>query len=318
MMSSLAPASKEGAYQRPESQFRDRVFADIAITKEAKFPTATFPANTHRYRLYIGSSCPWAHRAAIVRVLKGLEDAISLEVAIADASQGGWVLHNDSEGCRTLADLYQLAEPGYAGRATVPVLWDGQQRAIVNNESADIIEILNEVFDDFAHHPELDLYPADLKEDCDRWNASIYAAINNGVYRCGFAQTQTAYDDASRELFDTLTLIDRHLASYRYLFGDRLTLADVRLFTTLIRFDSVYHSLFKCNLKRIRDYEHLWGYVRDIYQMPGIAATCDLDSLKQEYFTSLFPLNPGGIVPCGPELSDLSLPHQREAIALIK
>ena len=302
MMANLAPSNKEGAYQRPSSEFRDRV------RSQAGHP---YPPEAGRYRLYVGLSCPWAHRTLIVRTLKGLQEAIPVSIAAADASEGGWVLQNDEEGCQTLADLYQLAEAGYGGRCTVPVLWDTRTKTIVNNESSEIIEILNAEFNDVAKHPELDLYPQELREDCDRWNAKIYPAVNNGVYRCGFAQTQEAYDMAVTELFATLDEIEAVLGKRRYLCGDRLTLADVRLFTTLIRFDTVYHGLFKCNRNRIRDYENLWGYVRDIYQMPGIADTCDLEALKREYYTSLFPLNPGGIVPCAPDIELLGTPHHR-------
>ncbi len=302
MMGSLAPSSKDGAYQRPSSTFRDRISTDAGHPH---------PPEARRYRLFVGLSCPWAHRTLVVRVLKGLQDAVPVTVAMADASEGGWVLPDQEEGCRTLADLYQLAEPGYGGRCTVPVLWDFQTKTIVNNESADIIEILNSDLNDWAEQSELDLYPEELREECDRWNAKIYPAVNNGVYRCGFSKTQEAYDRAVSELFDTLDEIEDVLGQRRYLCGDRLTLADVRLFTTLVRFDTVYHGLFKCNRRRIQDYTHLWGYLRDIYQLPGIADTCDLEALKQEYYSSLFPLNPGGIVPIAPDPQLLSCPHHR-------
>ncbi|MGK7912574.1 MAG: glutathione S-transferase family protein [Synechococcus sp.] len=306
MMGNLAPSTKDGAYQRPSSTFRDRI---------STAPDHAYPPEAGRYRLLVGLSCPWAHRTLVVRVLKGLQDAVPVTIALADASEGGWVLPDRDEGCRTIADLYRLAEPGYVGRCTVPVLWDSQTKTIVNNESAEIIEILNSDLNDWAQHPDLDLYPEKLREDCDRWNAKIYPAVNNGVYRCGFAQTQDAYDRAVTELFDTLDEIDSVLEQRRYLCGDRLTLADVRLFTTLIRFDAVYHGLFKCNRRRIQDYDSLWGYLRDIYQLPGIAETCDLEALKQEYYSSLFPLNPGGIVPIAPDIQLLDTPHQREDLA---
>ncbi|MEM9536170.1 MAG: glutathione S-transferase family protein [Cyanobacteria bacterium P01_E01_bin.45] len=306
MMGSLAPSSKDGAYQRPSSQFRDRI---------STAPEHPYPPASGRYRLFVGLSCPWAHRTLVVRELKGLQDVVPVTIATADASEGGWVLPERDEGCRRLADLYQLAAPGYAGRCTVPVLWDSQTKAIVNNESSEIIEILNSDLNDWAQHSDVDLYPQELREECDRWNAKIYSAVNNGVYRCGFAQTQAAYDGAVTELFDMLDEIDRLLGQCLYLCGDRLTLADVRLFTTLIRFDAVYHGLFKCNRRRIRDYEHLWGYLRELYQMPGIADTCDLEALKQEYYTSLFPLNPGGIVPIAPDPQLLHSPHRRGELA---
>ncbi|MGK7905789.1 MAG: glutathione S-transferase family protein [Synechococcus sp.] len=311
MMANLAPASKDGAYQRPESAFRDRVVPPAELTDR----DGLYPAEAGRYRLYVGLSCPWAHRTLVVRTLKGLQEAIPVTIASADAEEGGWVLTDDVEGCKKLSDLYQLAQPGYVGRCTVPVLWDSKAKRIVNNESAEIIEILNSAFNEFADRPNLDLYPPELRADCDRWNAKIYPAVNNGVYRCGFAQTQQAYNAAVAELFETLDEIEHHLGTQRYLCGERLTLADVRLFTTLIRFDAVYHGLFKCSRKRVRDYEHLWGYLREIYQMPGIADTCDLEALQQEYYTSLFPLNPGGIVPVPPDLNLLQMPHQRDFIA---
>ncbi|WP_017324669.1 glutathione S-transferase family protein [Synechococcus sp. PCC 7336] len=305
MMSSLAPSDRKGAFVRAPSQFR------AVIENSAGHP---FPPAAGRYRLYVGSSCPWAHRTLLVRALKGLEDTIAVTIAAADASRGGWALSDDPEGCRSLAELYQLAERGYSGRCTVPVLWDCEQKAIVNNESSEIIEILNAAFNDFADRPDLDLYPEALREDCDRWNERIYDTVNNGVYRCGFAQTQAAYDTACSELFETLEAIELALSKQRYLCGDRLTLADVRLFTTSIRFDVVYHGLFKCNRKRIRDYLHLWGYVRELYQLPGIAETCDFEAFNRDYYGALFPLNPGGIIPIGPALDDLLQPHGRDAM----
>ncbi|NJS42281.1 hypothetical protein HC766_09135, partial [Candidatus Gracilibacteria bacterium] len=192
------------------------------------------------------------------------------------------------------------------------VLWDDVKGAIVNNESSEIIVMLNSEFNEFARHPELDLYPDTLREKIDRWNEKIYHAVNNGVYRCGFAQTQAAYDVACSELFAVLDEIDRALLTNRYLCGNSVTLADVRLFTTLFRFDAVYYSLFKCSLRRIQDYQNLSGYLRDLYQLPGVAATCDLDAVKRDYYGNLFPLNPGGIVPAGPDLANFLLPHDRQ------
>jgi putative glutathione S-transferase len=191
-------------------------------------------------------------------------------------------------------------------------LWDEQTNTIVNNESAEIIEIFNSQFNRYAKHPNFDLYPEVLKSAIDRWNEKIYHAVNNGVYRCGFAQTQQAYDLASKELFSTLDEIDAVLTTNRYLCGDRPTLADVRLFTTLFRFDLVYYGLFKCNLRRIQDYQNLGAYLRDLYQLPGVADTCDLESVKRDYYGNLFPLNPGGIIPIGPNISDLLQPHHRQ------
>lgn len=303
MMAQMAPSNAEGAYQRPASVFCDLI------------PSEKFPAAAERYRLIVGMGCPWAHRTLMVRALKGLEVAIPITIVSPAGNEGCWVFDQpstkDSLGCRLLPKFYQRLHPGYSGRATVPVLWDSQTNTIVNNESAEIIEILNVAFNEWASYPALDLYSAELHNSVDQWNNRIYSAVNNGVYRCGFAQTQAAYELACNELFDVLDTIERTLAQHRYLCGSTLTLADVRLFTTLIRFDVAYYGLFKCNRRRIADYRHLSGYVRDIYQLPGIAATCDVDVIKRDYFGNLFPLNPGGIVPLGPDLKELNTPHGR-------
>jgi glutathionyl-hydroquinone reductase len=301
MMSQMAPRSQSGEYLRPDSQFRNIV----EPIEEARFPAAS-----GRYRLLVGLGCPWAHRTLVVRALKGLESAISVAIVAPSPEAGGWVFEQPEENCATVRALYELAQPGYIGRCTVPVLWDTEQKAIVNNESAEIIVILNQAFNTFATHPGLDLYPEDLQPKIHFWNEKIYAAVNNGVYRCGFAQTQTAYETACQELFTTLDEIEAALETQRYLCGDQVTLADVRLFTTLFRFDTVYYSLFKCNRRRIQDYKHLSGYLRDLYQLPGVAATCNLAAVKRDYYGNLFPLNPGGLIPVGPDL-DLDAPHQR-------
>jgi len=270
MMSQLAPSDKSGSYIRPESQFRNRV---------SNATNSSYPAAKQRYRLYVGMSCPWAHRTLVTRALKGLENAIA------------------------------------QGRSTVPILWDDETKTIVNNESAEIIEILNSGFNEFATNPDLELYPEALREQIDNWNTKIYSAINNGVYRCGFAQTQSAYELACNELFTVLDEIDAVLETNRYLCGQELTLADIRLFTTLFRFDIAYYGLFKCNRRRIQDYKNLAGYLRDIYQLPGVANTCDLEQVKKDYYGNLFPLNPGGIIPVGGNLNYLLEPHYRENIA---
>lgn len=306
MMSQLAPRNKTGEYIRPESQFRGW------INSQSDNP---YQPAAQRYRLYVGMGCPWAHRTLVTRALKGLEEAIAVSIVYPSPDAGIWVLSQPELGCSTVPELYRLARSGYRGRCTVPILWDDKTNTIVNNESAEIIEILNSQFNEFALHSDFDLYPAELKEAIDRWNEKIYHTVNNGVYRCGFAQTQQAYDIASKELFSTLDEIDNALATSRYLCGDRPTLADVRLFTTLFRFDIVYYGLFKCNLRRIEDYRHLSAYLRDLYQLPGVAATCDLESIKRDYYGNLFPLNPGGIIPLGPDLTNLLQPHHREAIA---
>jgi glutathionyl-hydroquinone reductase len=299
MMSRLAPPNDRGEYQRPPSEFHDRVSSSV---------NAVYPPATGRYRLYVGWSCPWAHRTLVVRALKGLESVISVVVLQANANAGGWLLPPESEydGDR-LADLYRLAQPNYSGRSTVPVLWDTHRRSIVNNESAEIIEILNSEFNDYATHPDRDLYPVALQPQIDVWNDRIYRTVNNGVYRCGFAQSQSAYDRAHEELFATLTAIEDILTDRAYLCGDSISLADVRLFTTLIRFDLVYHTLFKCNYRRIQDYPRLSNYLRDIYHWDGVAATCNLPAIVQDYYGNLFPLNPGGIIPLLPDLSYLHI-----------
>ncbi|WP_346290784.1 glutathione S-transferase family protein [Sphaerothrix gracilis] len=305
MMSKLAPSDRGGAYVRPESQFRDRV------SPEAE---AQFPAAAGRYTLIAGLGCPWAHRTLVVRALKGLTEAIPLVIVSPSSDQGIWLFEQPFAGCQTLPQLYQSARTNYGGRSTVPVLWDSQTHQVVNNESAEIIINLNQAFNQFAQKPALDLYPAALRSQIDQWNDQIYHAVNNGVYRCGFAQSQAAYEQAVGELFEMLDLIDRTLASQRYLCGAQLTLADVRLFTTLFRFDIVYYGLFKCNRRRIQDYTHLGPYLRDLYQLPGVAETCNLAAVKQDYYGNLFPLNPGGIIPDGPDISDLQAPHGREKL----
>jgi putative glutathione S-transferase len=295
MMAQLAPASKSGDYQRPESEFRHQVASGEA-----------YPPAANRYSLIVGMGCPWAHRTLVTRALKGLEDAITIISVVPSPNEGCWVFEKPFQGCRTLPELYRQAQPGYGGRSTVPVLWDSQAQTIVNNESAEIIVILNEAFNDWAAHPEVDLYPEDGRTVIDGWNDRIYHAVNNGVYRCGFAQSQAAYDRACGELFDTLDAVEAELQNHPYLCGDAITLADVRLFTTLFRFDGVYYSLFKCNRRRIQDYPHLSQYLGRIYQLPGVAATCDIEAVKQDYYGNLFPLNPGGIIPAGPDMTYLT------------
>ena len=301
MMSQMAPRSKEGAYVRPESEFRSRAIAP----------------EPNRYFLIVGMSCPWAHRTLITRTLKGLTEAINVFTVYPSTDEGRWLIESDQtepllEGCHALADLYARCSPGYKGRATVPVLVDRESKTIVNNESADIIELLNSEFKSLASGP--DLYPKAMRTQIDALNEKIYSTVNNGVYRCGFAQTQGAYEQAVGELFTTLDELDARLKGQRYLLGSELTLADVRLFTTLIRFDVAYYGLFKCDRSRIADYPNLSAYLRDIYQLPGIAQTCDIDAVKRDYYGNLFPLNPGGIVPIGPGWTALKEPHNRESL----
>ncbi|WP_414619675.1 glutathione S-transferase family protein [Calothrix sp. CCY 0018] len=307
MMSKLAPSNNKGEYIRPSSQFRN----DLGVEENnLYYPSAG------RYRLYVGLGCPWAHRTLVVRALKGLEDAVEVSIVYPSPDRGIWVLNNPEENCQTVPELYQVAQPGYQGRSTVPILWDKQTNTIVNNESAEIIVILNSQLNQFANNPEFNLYPEKLKEEIELWNDKIYHAVNNGVYRCGFAQSQEAYDKCCDELFTVLDEIDKSLENKRYLCGEQLTLADVRLFTTLFRFDVVYYSLFKCNRRRIQDYVNLGAYLRDLYQLKGVAQTCDLESVKQDYYGNLFPLNPGGIIPLGPDISNLLEPHYREKVGV--
>ncbi|MFW6264369.1 MAG: glutathione S-transferase family protein [Cyanobacteriota bacterium] len=301
MMSNLAPKDSKGAYVRPASEFREAI------------GNSNFPPASGRYHLYVGMSCPWAHRTLVVRALKGLQDAIPVTVVHPSPTEGGWVFDPPQFNCRRLAEFYQKAQPGYEGRATVPLLWDSQNQVIVNNESSEIIVMLNNQLNKFAARPDWDLYPEALQSQIEEWNAKIYPAVNNGVYRCGFAQTQEAYDRACEELFSTLDEIELTLENRRYLCGDHLTLADVRLFTTLFRFDVAYFGLFKCNRRRICDYPNLVGYLRDIYQLSGVSETCDLEAVKRDYYGNLFPLNPSGIIPAGPDVDDLRQPHNREA-----
>ena len=305
MMSKLAPRNQSGEYIRPNSQFRSFV---------GKEDGNLYPPATGRYHLYVGMSCPWAHRTLVVRSLKKLEEVISVSIVFPSPIEGGWVFNEEEQNCRTLAQLYELGAPNYTGRSTVPVLWDKETKTIVNNESAEIIIMLNSEFNDFAKNPTLNLYPEKLKEKIDWWNEKIYHSVNNGVYRCGFAQTQEAYNQVCDELFATLDEIDAALSTSRYLCGDNVTLADVRLFTTLFRFDSAYYGLFKCNRRRIQDYHNLGAYLRDLYQLPGIADTCDVESVKQDYYGNLFPLNPGSIIPAGPDMSSLLSPHNRGSV----
>lgn len=302
--------STRGAFVRQESRFRGRVTAD---------GSSGFPARAGRYHLYVSLACPWAHRTLIVRRLKGLEDAVGVSVVHWLMRGQGWTFDpapgatgDRVNGLRYLRELYTLADPGYTGRVTVPVLWDRERRTIVSNESADIVRMLNAEFDAFGD-PSVDLYPADLRDEIDRVNERVYAAINNGVYRAGFATTQEAYEEAHDELFRALDEMEERLSRSRYLVGDRITEADWRLFTTLVRFDAVYVGHFKCNRRRIADYPNLSGYLRELYQVPGVAGTVDMVHIKNHYYASHDSINPTGIVPKGPEL-DLLSPHGRDRV----
>jgi putative glutathione S-transferase len=291
-----------GAFQREESRFRGRVTADGG---------SDFKAEAGRYHLYVALACPWAHRTLVFRALKHLDAIIGVTAVAPLMLEEGWVFDAPEPlyGKRRLHEIYALADSHYTGRVTVPVLWDKERRTIVNNESAEIIRMLNREFDEFAG-PAPDFYPADLAGEIDALNARIYDTVNNGVYKAGFATDQEKYAAAVRALFATLDDLETLLGRGRYLCGERLTEADWRLFTTLIRFDAVYHGHFKCNIRRIVDYPNLWGYLRDLYQAPRVAATVDLDQTKRHYYGSHKTINPTGIVPLGPAL-DLMAPHGR-------
>jgi putative glutathione S-transferase len=274
--------STGGAFVRPESAFRDWLSEPEA----------------GRYHLYVARSCPWAHRTLVVRALKGLERAIPVFYAEPDMGENGWQFADG--GIRFLHELYTQAKPDYTGRATVPVLWDAKRRTIVNNESSEIIRMLNREFERLAKRKLPDLYPERLRAQIDAVNERVYRTVNNGVYRAGFATAQDKYEAAVTELFATLDWLEKRLARRRWLCGERFTEADVRLFTTLVRFDSVYYSHFKCNLRRLIDYSRLWRYTRRIYALPGVARTVDLAQIKEHYYRSMKEINPSGIVPKGP------------------
>src|SRR5215469_255846 len=298
-------ASSDGSFVRPESGFRDRVTRD---------GSSGFKAEDGRYYLVTAPSCPWAHRTVLMRKLKGLEDTIPLLVSDLPKGQG-WAYSRGFDDLRPVDgvfhvhQIYSAARSGFTGRATVPVLWDHETRTIVNNESSEIIRMLNSEFDEFGN-AALDLYPEALRGAIDEANAFVYDAINNGVYRCGFAQSQAAYEDSFRKLFAALDSLEERLGRQRYLVGGQFTEADLRLFPTLVRFDAVYYSHFKCNLRRLADYHNLSNYTRDIYQMPGVAETVDIRGIKLGYYGGMQHLNPSGIIPLGPELY-FAAPHDR-------
>jgi glutathionyl-hydroquinone reductase len=295
-----------GRFERKASSFRDQVSADGA---------SGFLAEPGRYHLYVSLACPWAHRALIVRRLKQLEEVISLAVVDPLMGERGWVFSDapgaaDSvNGATQLYEVYLKARPDYTGRVTVPVLWDRQRQTIVNNESSEIIRIFNSAFDAWGD-ASVDLYPEPLRAAIDEVNAEVYERVNNGVYKAGFATTQQAYEEAVTALFAALDELEARLGQQRYLVGDQITEADWRLFTTLVRFDPVYHGHFKCNLRRLADYPNLWGFTRELYQVPGVAETVDLDQIKRHYYWSHTSINPSQVVPLGPQL-DFSAPHGR-------
>jgi putative glutathione S-transferase len=299
---------EKGRFVRGETVFRDRVTAD---------GSSGFAAEAGRYHLYVSLACPWAHRTLIVRKLRGLEAALSVSVVNPFMGDDGWsfdegpgTVADPIHGARFLREVYVAAKADYTGRVTVPILWDKVKGTIVNNESREIIRMLDTELAPLCGSGA-SLYPEALRGAIDETITAIYHPVNNGVYRAGFSTTQGAYDEAVVELFDALDRWEKVLGGRRYLCGDALTLADVCLFTTLLRFDPVYHGHFKCNLRRIVDYENLWGFVRDVYQTPGVAETCNLDHIKQHYYRSHPTVNPTRIVPRGP-LLDHAAPHGRD------
>ncbi len=297
-------ASKDGKFHRSKSKFR------------CKIGNAEFPAEAGRYHLYVSLACPWAHRTLIFRKLKGLEDIIPVTIVHPHMLENGWEYRSEPEpvyGFHYHHELYTKANAHYSGRVVVPVLWDKQKETIVCNESAEIIRMFNSAFDSLTGNTE-DYYPESLRGEIDTINAFVYDNINNGVYKCGFATAQDAYEEAFKALFAALDELETRLSSQRYLVGSHITEADWRLFTTLVRFDAVYYSHFKCNRNRICDMPNLWGYLRDLYQQPGVAETVNMEHIKQHYYYSHESINPTRIVPKGPEL-DFDAPHDRNRFA---
>ena len=303
-----------GAFKRSESQFRNWVTADGSAGPSG---SGGFKAESGRYHLYVSLACPWAHRTLIFRALKGLAEHISVSVVHPDMFSEGWTFESDDHGATGdhlsgagfLHQIYTRADKSYTGRVTVPVLWDKEQNTIVSNESAEIIRMMNSAFDGITGNT-LDFWPEELREPIEAINTRVYSTFNNGVYKAGFATSQEAYDAAVVPLFETLDWLEDLLSQHRYLLGDRLTEADWRLFTTLVRFDSVYHQHFKCNRKRIIDCPSLWAYTRELYQMPGVAGTVGMEHIVRHYHCSHTSINPHRIIPVNPVL-DWDEPHRR-------
>ena len=310
-------AKTGGAFKRDTSKFRNWVTADGSAGPSGE---GGFKAEAGRYHLYVSLACPWAHRTLIFRALKGLEGLIDVSVVHPDMLDEGWTFATDFDGATGdqlhgaafMREVYTRADPKSSGRVTVPVLWDKTRGTIVSNESAEIIRMFNSAFNDLTGNND-DYYPDALRSEIDEVNARIYDEVNNGVYKSGFATTQDAYDKAVGPLFDALDWLEERLSGQRYLVGDRLTEADWRLFTTLVRFDSVYHLHFKCNRRRITDYPALWAYTRELYQHPGVAETVNLDHIVRHYHYSHDTINPNRIIPINPVL-DFMAPHGRAAL----
>jgi len=304
----------KGEFIRTESSFRNWVTKDGSAGPSGK---SGFSAEPNRYHLYVSHACPWAHRTLIFRALKGLEDIISVSVVHPLMPEESWVFgkypgatEDHVNHANYLYENYLKAKPDFDGLVSVPVLWDKKLKTIVNNESSEIIRMFNSAFDEFST-TDVDYYPEPLRKKIDAINDTVYRNINNGVYRAGFATKQSAYDKAYHRLFNTMDMLEEILSNQRYLVGDKITEADWRLFTTLVRFDPVYYNHFKTNKKRLIEYPNLWAYTRELYQIPGIAQTVNMDHIKYHYFGSHSSINPTGIVPLGPEV-DFTLSHGRE------
>ena len=292
--------TEDGTFRRQESRFRRQVEGG------GRTP---FPPDPGRYHLYVSYACPWAHRTIIMRNLKKLQGVVSMSAVDPIRGERGWAFSEGKghgpdpvNGFAYLEEAYLASDAGFDGRVTVPVLWDRESGAIVNNESSEIIRMLNGAFDKHGDG-SVDLYPLELRDEIDRVNDLVYDTVNNGVYKAGFASNQKAYEEACRALFQTLDRLEDGLARQRYLVGNRLTEADVRLFTTLVRFDPVYHGHFKCNIRQLKDYPNLWGYTRDLFHHPGVGETVNLDHIKRHYYATHTAINPTGIVPLGPDLT---------------
>ena len=308
---------EKGEFVRAVSSFRNWVTKDGSPGPDGE---GGFVAEPGRYHLYVSHACPWAHRTLIFRTLKGLDDVISVSVVHPLMPAESWVFgeypgatEDHINHAEYLYENYLKANPNFNGLVTVPVLWDKKRQTIVNNESSEIIRMLNTAFNDYGN-ADIDLYPAPIRKEIDDINDVVYNNINNGVYRAGFATTQDAYEKAFKSLFETLDTLEERLSSQRYLVGDQITEADWRLFTTLVRFDAVYYNHFKTNKKRLMDYPNLWSYTRELYQVPGVAETVNMDHIKYHYFASHRSINPTGIVPNGPDINYLE-PHKRENIS---
>ena len=302
----------EGEFNRQEDEFRDLVSTTAG---------AVHPAESGRYHLYISLACPWAHRTLITRHLRGLEDAVSVTVVNPVRDERGWAFgdgpgysHDEVNGFHFLAEAYKASKRLFTGRVTVPVLWDKKAKCIVNNSEDDICRMFQDAFGGLAAK-EVDLFPEDIAGEQQELSQFIYERVNNGVYRAGFASQQRPYEKAAHTLFEALDVLEERLATRRYLFGSRFVETDWRLFCTLIRFDAVYHGHFKCNVRRIVDYPNLFGFLRDLYQQPGIADTVNFDHIKRHYYITHDDINPTRIVPIGPDLSALKTPSGREALA---